>query len=226
MSPEIGQMIRVDLRDAWANEALDFTPWLAENIHILGNAIGLTLEVQAQEQMVGNFRADIVALDVVSGSSVLIENQIEKTDHSHLGQLITYASGLRTPAIVWIAREFTQEHRAALDWLNEISYNAGGSAQFFGLEIELWRIETSGLACKLNVVASPNAWKRSINMAVRSKRSRGDNVLAWKIQRLLIDEPGLSARAVAARIGCSPTTASEWKKFFEDGGQLDAVANG
>ncbi len=157
---ELGRLVRVDLREVWNNEAIEFTPWLAreENIRLLGDTIGIALEVETQEQHVGPFRADILCKDIANDTWVLIENQLEKTDHSHLGQLMTYAAGLDAVVIVWVAQEFTEEHRAALDWLNEITDE---TANFFGLEIELWRVNDSSPAPKFNIVSKPNEWSKT-----------------------------------------------------------------
>ena len=151
---ELGELIKVPLREFWEGEASDFTPWLAdeENIGLLGDTIGVELEVEAQERNVGPFRADILCKDISTDNWVLIENQLEPTDHTHLGQLLTYAAGLNAVTVVWIAESFTNEHRAALDWLNKIT--AEGFS-FFGLEIELWRIGDSPIAPKFNVVSHP-----------------------------------------------------------------------
>ena len=147
---KLGRLERIDLREIWRTEAYDFTPWLAqsENIEILGDALGLDLEVEAQERNVGPFRADILCKDLDDNSWVLIENQLERTDHNHLGQLLTYGAGLNTVTIIWIAEKFTDEHRAALDWLNDITDD---SFNFFGLEVELWRIGESAPAPKFNI---------------------------------------------------------------------------
>lgn len=157
----LGRLERVPLRDIWKSESSDFTPWLAqtEHIRLLGEALGLELEVEAQEKKVGPFRADILCKDVGSDGWVLVENQLERTDHGHLGQLLTYAAGLEAVTIVWIAERFTDEHRAALDWLNEI---ANERLRCFGLEIELWQIGDSPVAPKFNVVSQPNDWSRSV----------------------------------------------------------------
>lgn len=154
---ELSRLERVQLREAWENEASAFTPWLAEeeNIRLLSDAIGIDLEVEAQEKSVGPFSADILCKDRATSSWVLIENQLEKTDHTHLGQLLTYAAGLKAVTIVWIASKIRDEHRAALDWLNEIT---NGEFNFFGLEVELWRIGDSPAAPKFNVVCQPNDW--------------------------------------------------------------------
>ena len=166
MGQPLGRLVRVDLRDIWISEATDFTPWLAreENLEILGETLGIDLELEAQEKNVGPFRADILCKDVGTGAWVLIENQLERTDHSHLGQLLTYASGLQAVTIVWIAARFTEEHRSTLDWLNKITDE---SFRFFGLEVELWRIGASPAAPKFNIVSKPNDWARSVKQAAR-----------------------------------------------------------
>jgi len=148
------------LRTAWTDEARDFTPWLAQedNLALLGEAIGLELELERVEMSVGPYRADILCKDTLTGNWVLIENQLERTDHSHLGQLLTYAAGLNAVTIVWIAARITDEHRAALDWLNDIT---GEDINFFGLEIQLWRIGGSHHAPKFNIVSQPNDWTKA-----------------------------------------------------------------
>jgi hypothetical protein len=161
MDHSLGRLKPVDLRSVWGHEERDFTPWLAEeeNLALLGDTIGLDLELDEREKAVGPFRADIVCKDTATNSWVLVENQIERTDHNHLGQLLTYAAGLDAVTIVWIADRFTDEHRAALDWLNEIT---GEEINFFGLEVELWRIGNSPIAPKFNVVSKPNEWIKTV----------------------------------------------------------------
>ena len=161
MEEELGRLIKVSLRKFWENEEDDFTPWLAreENISLLSETIRMELEVEGTEIKVGPFEADILCRDTVTDKRVVIENQLEPTDHKHLGQLLTYAPGLNAVTVVWIAERFTEEHRAALDWLNEIT-DEGFS--FFGLEIELWRIGNSPMAPKFNVVSHPNAWMKTV----------------------------------------------------------------
>lgn len=166
-SPPLGRLERVDLRNIWASEATDFTPWLArpENLLVLAEALGIDLELEAQEKAVGPFRADLLCKDIGTDAWVLVENQLERTDHVHLGQLMTYASGLEAVTIVWIAARFTEEHRATLDWLNKITDE---SFRFFGLEVELWRIGDSPAAPKFNIVSKPNNWSRSVAQAARA----------------------------------------------------------
>ena len=153
----LGRLEQVALRSIWVTEAGDFTPWLAQddNLRLLGDTIGMALELEAQEKAVGPFSADILCKDTADGSLVLIENQLERTDHTHLGQLLTYAAGLQAVTIVWIARRLTEEHRAALDWLNEITDE---KFRFFGLEIEVWKIGDSIAAPKFNIASKPNDW--------------------------------------------------------------------
>jgi hypothetical protein len=165
----LGRLERVELRTQWTNEATDFTPWLAkpENIEILGDTLDLELEIESSERAVGQFRADILCKEIGSSDHwVLIENQLEVTDHRHLGQLLTYAAGLQAVTIVWVAAKFSEEHRAALDWLNKITDTA--NVRFFGVEIELWRIGTSGPAPRFNIVSKPNDWSQSVKQAARA----------------------------------------------------------
>lgn len=166
--PKLGKLVRLEqIKNVWNHEATSFTPWLAEedNIQLVADAIGLDeLVVEAQEKNVGPFRADILCKDPSTDRFVLIENQLERTDHGHLGQILTYAAGLGACTIVWIAKNFTNEHRATLDWLNEITDE---KFNFFGLEIELWRIGGSEIAANFNVVSKPNEWTRDIQNAAK-----------------------------------------------------------
>lgn len=221
----LGRLERVKLREIWLREAGDFTPWLAleDNIALLSDAIGLELEVEAQEKDVGPFRADILCKDTATGHWVLVENQLERTDHSHLGQLMTYAAGLQAVTIVWIAERFTEEHRAALDWLNEITDDR---FNFFGLEIELWRIGASPVAPKFNVVCKPNDWTKTIGSAAGglateeltdTKKLQLDY---WTRLRDFIDEQGSSLR-------CQKPLPQHWANFAigRSGFWIEAYAN-
>lgn len=167
MLNQLSRLHKVDLRQVWVNESSGFTPWLAqeENLQLLGDSLGIELELEAQEKNVGPFRADILCKDTLTGHWIIIENQIERTDHTHLGQLLTYAAGLKAITILWIASEFTEEHRAALDWLNEITND---EVNFFGLEIELWQIGDSNIAPKFNIVSRPNGWSEGISNATKA----------------------------------------------------------
>ena len=211
MTPLLGKLERVDLRDVWENEARNFTPWLAreDNLAILGETLNMELELQAQEKSIGAFSADILCTNTDDGSDVLIENQLERTDHTHLGQLLTYAAGLHTVSIIWIAAKFTDEHRAAMDWLNEIT---DPKFRFFGLEVELWRIGKSLAATKFNIVSKPNDWTRSVSQSAR-RTKQGE---LTKIQTLQLDY-WQSLRAYGEEQGCglrfqSPR-AQHWYNF-------------
>ena len=158
-SPQFGAIERKPLRDFWPTEDTDFTPWVADNLPLLGGAIGLELELEASEVPIGPYSADIVCRSVPDGHHVVIENQLERTDHDHLGKLLTYAAGLSdVSTVVWIAREFTEQHRAALDWLNR---STAEDVRFFGIEIEVWRIGDSLPAPRFTLVSEPNEWSKS-----------------------------------------------------------------
>ena len=162
MNQKLNRLERISLRQIWIDEAADFTPWLAqeENLTLLGDTIGLDLELVATEKAVGSFSADIVCLNTQDDTKVLIENQLERTDHTHLGQIITYAAGLEAVTVIWLAKSITEEHRAAIDWLNMITEKG---INFFGLEIELWKIGESDIAPKFNIVSKPNEWARTVS---------------------------------------------------------------
>jgi hypothetical protein len=165
---KLGRIERVDLRSVWISEDKHFTKWLAEpeNLEILGETLAIELELEAQEKYVGPFRADILCKNTAEKDSwVVIENQIEKTDHKHLGQLLTYAAGLKASTIVWISAQFSEEHRATLDWLNQLTDK---SVRFFGLEIELWKIGNSPAAPRFNVICQPNDWENTVRHAAES----------------------------------------------------------
>jgi hypothetical protein len=155
----LSKLVRVSLREAWKHEANDFTPWLAEteNLNILAESVGLSeLNLVATEHWVGDFKVDILCTDGVD--QVIIENQLEKTNHSHLGQIITYAAGIGAKKVIWIAESFRPEHQSALEFLNQ---NTTEDLSFFAVEVELWRIGESPMAPKFEVVVRPNEWVKA-----------------------------------------------------------------
>ncbi len=154
---------KVEPREVWPDEAKDFTPWLRANIEILSGILGLDLEIDDSEANVGDFYVDLVGKDLGSGRSVVIENQLGQTDHDHLGKLLTYAAGRQASISIWISRQFRDEHRQALDWLNSIS---GEGQLFFGIEIRVIRIGDSLPAPDFAVVAKPNDWGKHQRTAV------------------------------------------------------------
>ena len=175
----LGRLERVELRDAWPHEANNFTPWLAQpdNLALLGETLGLELAFEAMEKPVESFSADILAKDVATDRWVLIENQLEQTDHTHLGQILTYAAGLDAETIVWIAKEFREPHRAAIDYLNRIS---APEFNFFGIQVELFRIGGSALAPRFNLVAKPNDWSREVLAKAVSQAASSERGQHWQ----------------------------------------------
>ncbi|WP_299402232.1 DUF4268 domain-containing protein [uncultured Roseobacter sp.] len=195
---QLNHLKRLNPRTAWQNEATDFTPWLAreENFSALADALHLfEAEVETTEHSIGSFSADILARD--RDGRVLVENQLEQTDHTHLGQIITYVAGLEEPTkVVWISTRIREEHRAAIDWLNE---QTGEDYSFFAVELELVQIEKSPAAPLFHVVAKPNHWSRhvarkskNINNAALSER-QGKYLEYWTAFAAALDEklPGL-----------------------------------
>lgn len=158
---KLGRLKRIDLREYWKHEAFDFTRWLSdpENIELLGDEVGIGIQVRETEASVGRFNVDILAEEENTGRKIIVENQLEITDHSHLGQLITYAAGIEAEHIIWIVRDVREEHRQAIDWLNE---HTDEHVNFFLVAIELWQIEDSPPAPKFAVISRPNEWKRSV----------------------------------------------------------------
>jgi hypothetical protein len=167
-APTLGRLISVSIREVWAHEANDFTPWLAEtdNLSLLAETLQLgDLQVQGTEVPVGNFLIDILARDI-EGRIVVIENQFGPTDHTHLGQILTYVAGQDGQAtVIWIAESIREEHRAAIDWLNASTIEG---FDFFAVEVEALRIGASPPAPWFNVVAKPNSWSRGVGRATRS----------------------------------------------------------
>ena len=166
----LGTIKRVDLREVWPHEAQDFTPWLADNLDLLGGALGLDLELRSAEAAVGTFSLDVLAHDLGSNRPVIIENQLEGTNHDHLGKLLTYAAGHDAYAVVWLTREFRDEHRQALDWLNQ---RTDEDTQFFGVVIEAWQIDESRPAPHFRLVAFPNDWQKQSSNAGRGPVNAG-----------------------------------------------------
>jgi hypothetical protein len=204
---KLGKLERVPLRVAWASESGDFTPWLAleENLKLLGETIGMDLELESQEKGVGPFRADILCKDTGTDNWVVIENQLERTDHSHLGQLLTYAAGLEAYNVIWIAEKFTDEHRAAMDWLNE---HTDEKISLFGLEVELWRIGDSPAAPKFNIISKPNDWSRTVKESAGSgemSEHRQKQLEFWTAYKDYMEKKDSPIR-------CSRPAAASWMR--------------
>ncbi len=150
-----------DLRMVWPHEAKDFTPWLSQddNIALLSDAIGLDITVDETESSVGDFNVDIYASETGTNRKIIIENQLEDTDHEHLGKLITYASGKSADVIVWVVKHAREEHKAAIEWLNN---HTDENISFFLCEIKLYRIGDSEPAVKFDVIEKPNDWTKEV----------------------------------------------------------------
>jgi hypothetical protein len=158
---KLGTLESVDLRQIWKDEAQDFTPWLGqgENLELLSKTLGLELEFEGMEIPVGPYRVDIVANETLTESRAIIENQLERTDHDHLGKVICYAAGLQAKIVIWIAREFTEEHRQAIDYLNQ---TGSGDLRLYAVQIRLLRIADSLPAPHFEIVSSPNEYRDTL----------------------------------------------------------------
>ena len=169
MCNELSRLERVELRGVWPNEATDFTPWLAEeeNLSILAETLNMELELEGSEVNVESGIVDLLCRRV-DNSVVLIENQLEETDPDHLGRILAYAASLDADTVIWIARKFKDEHRAVFDRQNAITDER---YQYFGVEIELWRIGDSLPAPKFNIVSSPNDWSRAVSQSAQRAAS-------------------------------------------------------
>jgi hypothetical protein len=162
---ELGRLEPVQPRTIWSNEARDFTPWLLVNADRLAEALGIDLELTNAEHPVGGFALDLIGRDLTNSCTLIVENQLEATDHTHLGQILTYAAGTGAATIVWVAPLFRDEHRQALDWLNE---NTAADIHFFGVQLRVVRIGESLPAPLFDVVAQPNDWQKLVREAGRA----------------------------------------------------------
>lgn len=157
---KLGDLNKIDdLRTIWAHEAYDFTEWLAkeENLEMLGGEIGVDISLLRKEASVGSFNVDILAEEKNTGEKIIIENQLESTDHDHLGKIITYASGYDANVIIWIVKNERDEHKKAIDWLNN---NTNSDLNFFIVRLELWKVDDSKPAPKFQIISQPNDWAK------------------------------------------------------------------
>ena len=166
--PELGNLEEVDLRQAWPHEARSFTPWLSENLEILSSVIGIPLELEGQEVAVEQFSADILARNPRDDSRVLIENQLEQSNHEHMGQIMTYLAGLDVNTVIWIAAGFKEPHLSAIRWLNEHTIEPFA---FFAIKLKIVRIADSPMAPVFEVVVKPNTWERQLQSIAKETQS-------------------------------------------------------
>ena len=157
--PEFGTLESVDVREAWEDETRNFTPWLSANLERLSEVIGIPLELEGSEVRVEQFSADILARNSIDGSAVLIENQLEPTDHRHLGQILTYLAGLEAQTVIWVARDFQEAHLSAIRWLNE---HTSDPFAFFAVRVGVVRIGDSPMTPIFEVIERPSGWDRRI----------------------------------------------------------------
>lgn len=163
--PNLGRLQQVDLREAWPHEARSFSPWLAERLDTLADAIGIQMELEGREVAVENFSADILARNPTDNSLILIENQLDHADHSHLGQILTYLAGLDVQTTIWIAQDFSEAHLSAIRWLND---HTADPFAFLAVKVQVVRIGNSPLAPVFEVLVRPNNWERRLARAVNA----------------------------------------------------------
>lgn len=193
--PDFGNLKTVDLRKMWPHEASNFTPWLAENIGVLGEALGIDLELIEMEADVGDFSLDLLAKDLGTGHKVVIENQLTSTDHDHLGKLLTYAAGFDAGTVIWLAQSIRDEHRQTLEWLNQRTL---ADTNFFGVSVEVFQIDDSKPAFKFIPVVYPNEWKKVRRGGDPQISSRGEAYRQF-FQKL-IDELREKHRFTSAKV--------------------------
>lgn len=167
-SNRLGKLSKTDLREIWKNEEYDFSAWLAEeeNLSLLSDEIGISIKFIEKEAGVGKYSLDILAEEEGTGRKIVIENQLENTDHDHLGKIITYSAGHDAKIVIWIFKDICEEHRSAIDWLND---NTGDDILFFAVKLEVWRINSSEPAPKFQIICKPNEWKKVVKHSSGSK---------------------------------------------------------
>ncbi len=178
---KLGKLEEIDIRDVWGHEQYDFSEWLSkpENLELLNETIGLTLCEVEKEVYVGSYRCDLVGIDETTGDKIIIENQLEASNHDHLGKIITYASGLDAKVIVWIVKEAREEHRSAIEWLNN---NTSDKLNFFLIEVHTYKIGDSQCAPKFEIVEKPNGFIKNAKTQSGNgeyNKSQSERVTFW-----------------------------------------------
>jgi hypothetical protein len=202
---KLGNLKTIDLRSVWGHEALDFTRWLAkeENINLLAEELEIRIENIKMEESAGRYSVDILAEEVQSRKKVIIENQLESTDHKHLGQILTYASAHDAGIIIWIVKDYTEEHKQAIDWLNK---HMPEQISFFLVQIVLWQIEDSEPAPKFNVVSQPNNWAKTLQAAALSEKGSPSDLklLQQRFWQTMIEFVNKSESKTSVSLGRTP----------------------
>lgn len=201
---DFGKIKKIPLKKAWKKET-EFREWLFENIHCLEEVLGFQLEATEQEATVGDFSLDLLAKDLDSNSDVTIELQFNRTDHDHMGKLLTYAAGIDAKHIVWVAEKFREEHRQTLDWLNQ---NTDENTNFFGIIIELLQIDDSKPAYNFEAVVTPNEWQKTSKKRIGGELTRKAKAYREFFQAL-IDELRTKHKFTSAKKG----QPQSWSNF-------------
>lgn len=180
---KLGKLKEVNIRDLWQHEQYDFSDWLSkdENMELLSDEVGLTLTDIKKEVFVGSYRCDLVAKDETTGINVIIENQLEATNHDHLGKIITYASGLDADVIIWIVKVAREEHRSAIEWLNN---NTQKNISFFLIEVHAYQIGDSLPAPKFVIIEKPNDFAKiakDSNESGELRKSQAERLNFWNL---------------------------------------------
>lgn len=179
-----GILKKYSMKEVFKQEAQVFTPWLAENISELGQLLGVELDVKQMEAPVGPYSADILAEDLTSSTNVIIENQFDKSDHAHLGKMLTYAAGYDVSKVIWVADIFTDEHLSTIKWLND---RTDANTSFFAVTVEVSQIDNSPKAFQFRIIAQPDNWLRKSKesaLSVSPKEEKYTNFFRDLIQEL------------------------------------------
>ncbi|MBR0413589.1 MAG: DUF4268 domain-containing protein [Clostridia bacterium] len=189
---KLGKFKEIDIRDVWAHEQYDFSKWLAneDNLKELGDTIGLSLMEPETEKLVGNYRCDIICKDELTDKTVLIENQLEPTNHDHLGKIITYASGLDATVVIWIVAQAREEHASAIEWLNK---HTDDELSFFLIEVHTYKIGDSTPAPMFKIIEQPNDFVKSIKAISNSQElneSQKRRLEFWNMFNDILEDRG------------------------------------
>lgn len=176
MSKNLGKIKKVDLREVFSNESSDFTPWLQKNIDQLAEVVGIDISDVRKEEGVGSFSCDLIGIEENTEDKIVIENQLEPTNHDHLGKIITYASGIEARFVIWVAKKIREEHQKALEWLNE---NTESDLSFFGVEVSVIAVDESKPAVSFKLVVEPNTWSKEIKQKTKQVDERHEKYLQY-----------------------------------------------